>query len=324
MFDAGLIKFDEPFQRLRNQGMLLAWTPGRAVRADEAAGTAEGDEATDEPIENWKVLRPEERETIPKDQWVYRWIKMSKSMGNVVTPDEIAEKYGADTLRVYTLFVAPFEETVQWKDSGVEGAYRYLNRVWRLWNELRPHYRSDWRNADVSEIRNAELGKLRRKLHQTIRKAGDDIEGFRFNTAVAALMEFTNELSVLRNALADRAPTPEEAVVIAECVETLPLLLSPIAPHAAEELWERLGHADSIYHEAWPAVDEAAAAEDAVTVVVQVNGKLRDRLSVPVDTPDAEVERLALASGKIASELAGKRVRKVIVVPGRLVNIVAG
>jgi leucyl-tRNA synthetase len=323
MHDAGLIRFDEPFPRLRNQGMLLAWTPGREIRAGETASAGADEEEADELIENWKVLKPEERATIPEDQWIYRWCKMSKSLGNVVTPDEVAEKYGADTLRLYTLFVAPFEETVQWKDAGVEGANRYIFRVWRLWNEILPRFRAGWRSADLSQVASAELKSLRRKLHQTIRKVSDDIESFRFNTAVAALMEFTNELSVLRNAVADREPTPEEVSVISECIETLALLLAPMTPHLAEEMWELLGHSDSVYRASWPVTDDAAAAEEAVTIVVQINGKVRDRLSVPVGTPDEEVKKLALASDKIASDLAGKQVRKVIVVPGKLVSIVA-
>jgi len=324
MFDAGLVAFDEPFQALRNQGMLLAWTPGREIRADEAVSMTEDAEEADEPIENWKVLKPEERETIPESEWVYRWVKMSKSLGNVVTPDEIAEEYGADTLRVYTLFVAPFEDTVQWRSSGVTGAHRYVNRVWRLWSDLRPHHRSGWRKSAVAQLENAALRQLRRKLHRTIRKVDEDIESFRFNTAVAALMELTNELSVLRNALADREPTPAEALLIAECVETLPLLLSPIIPHLAEEMWEQLGHCNSIYREAWPAVDETAVAEDTVTIVVQINGRLCHRLSVPAGAPDAEVERLAVGAEKVSSALVGKPVRKVIVVPDKLVNIVVG
>jgi leucyl-tRNA synthetase len=324
MFDAGLVRFEEPFQRLRNQGMLLAWTPGREIRPDEADDAREGEEEADQLIENWKALKPEERRTIPESEWVYRWIRMSKSVGNVVTPDEIAEKYGADTLRVYTLFVAPFEDTVQWKDSAVEGAYRYLTRVWRLWNELQPHFRGDWRANAVSTTDNAETKKLRRKLHQTIRRVGDDIENFRFNTAVAALMEFTNELSLLRNAIAARDPTPEEAVVIDECVETLPLLLSPIAPHLAEEMWERLGHSDLIYRESWPAVDEAAAARETVTIVVQVNGKIRARLTVAATASEDEVKSAALADDNVKRHIEGKTVRKIIYVQGKMVSVVVG
>jgi leucyl-tRNA synthetase len=326
IYDAGLIDFDEPFLRLRNQGMLLAYTPGREIRAEEQEA---GEADTGEPIEDWKVLKPEERAAVPEEQWVWRWVKMSKSLRNVVTPDEMAEQYGADSLRTYILFVAPFEETVLWKDtSGVEAAHRYLNRVWRIWTELRPHYRSDWREAlsaaPADTERPEEERRLRRKLHQTIRKVGEDIEIFRFNTCVAALMEFTNELSQFRNALGSSAPTPAQAVLISEALETLPLLLSPAAPHLADELWERLGKEGFTLNQAWPSYDLEIAAEEAITIVVQVNGKLRDRLLVPAETPVAEIEKLALASEKVQAELNGKQVRKVIAVPGKLVNIVIG
>jgi leucyl-tRNA synthetase len=323
MCDVGLIRFDEPFPVLKSQGMLLAWTPGRYFQPDETANPTEEEVESDEPIDNWKPLKPEEKLTIPESEWVYRWIKMSKSKGNVVTPDEIAEKYGADTLRVYTLFVAPFEDTVKWDLAVVEGAFRYVNRVWRLWNDLLPFFRKDWRASIREEYANADLRKLRRKLHQTIRKVGEDIENFRFNTAVAALMELTNELSLLRNSFDERVPSPDEVAVISECIEKLPLLLSPITPHMAEEMWEILGHAISIYREAFPAVDEAVAAEEKLTIIVQINGKLRDRLIVPVGTPDSEIEKLALISEKVIAGLSGKSIQKVIVLPGRLVNIVS-
>jgi leucyl-tRNA synthetase len=271
------------------------------------------------------VLKPEERQTIPQDQWVWRWVKMSKSMGNVVTPDEIAEKYGADSLRVYGLFVAPFEDTVQWTDTGIEAAHRYVNRVWRLWTELRPHYRPDWRaNLGALSGLEGQERSLRRKLHQTIRKVGEDSESFRFNTCIAALMELTNELSAFRNALGNTAPTEQQVILLSEVLETLTLLLSPIAPHLADEFWERLGQESFTFRQPWPPFDSEVAAEDAITIVVQVNGKVRDRLLVPVDMPNDEIEKLALESEKVRTELDGKQVRKIIAVPGKLVNVVIG
>lgn len=331
-YDSGLIQFDEPFPRLKSQGMLLTWTPGRLVGGalgSEGEVKSEGDGASpsDELVDAWKVLKPEEKLTIPESEWVWRWIKMSKSKGNVVTPDEIAEKYGADALRVYTLFVAPFEETVKWEDTGVQGAYRYVNRVWKLWQDLRPNANSTWRETGYPRNHAEDVRAVRRKLHQVIRKVGNDIENFRFNTAVAALMELTNELSALRNSLSQRSPTELERLLIGEVVETFPLLLAPIAPHLAEEMWEILGHSPSVYRQPWPRVDEAAAAEEMVEVVLQVNGKLRDRISVPLDYPGADLERLALEQPKVANELlageqAGKKLRQVIVIPGKLVNIV--
>jgi leucyl-tRNA synthetase len=316
--------------------MLLAYTPGRAVTKADSAGP--DDEADgDEPIEDWKVLRPEERTGVPESEWVWRWVKMSKSMGNVITPDEMAHQYGADSLRLYTLFVAPFEETVQWQAKGIEGAHRFANRVWRIWTDLRQHYDPSWRGklqrfGESPDIAGDQGGpglgeddrKLRRKLHQTIRKVTEDLENFRCNTCVAALMELTNELSAFRNALGGNDPSPAQVVLLSEILETLPLLLSPIAPHLADELWERLGKPEFTFRQPWPAVDEEAAAEDAVTIVLQVNGKLRDRLTVPAGTPNEEIEALALANAKVQAELNGKQIRKVITVPGRLVNVVAG
>ena len=338
--DAGLIDFDEPFLRLKNQGMLLAYTPGREIKKDEAVNNTDENEA-DEPIEDWKVLSADERQTLPQSEWVWRWTKMSKSKGNVITPDDMAQQYGADSLRLFGLFVAPFEETVQWTDKGIEAAFRFVNRVWRLWTELSPNYYAGWR-ADLSALLTQRraietdegdqnplfLGederKLRRKLHQTIRKVGEDIEGFRFNTAIAALMEFTNELSLFRNALGGNQPSPAQAVLLSEILETLPLLMSPITPHLADEWWERLGNMGSTFKQAWPVFDEAAAAEDEITIVIQINGKLRDRLTVAAGTPDDKIRELALANEKVLSDQNGKTIRKVIVVPGKLVNIVIG
>jgi leucyl-tRNA synthetase len=342
LHDAGLIHFDEPFQRYRNQGMVLAYTAGREIKKEETVNASGEEEADgDEPLQDWKVLKPEERATIPADQWVWRWTKMSKSKRNVVTPDEMAEKYGADTLRLFTLFVAPYEDNVQWTDKGIEGAHRFVNRVWRIWTDLRAHYRPDWRAALPALTAQAEANsasfedqnwqgwgederKLRRKLHQTIRKVGEDVENFRFNTAVAALMELTNELSAYRNALGGNEPAPSQAVLLSEIIETLPLLMSPVTPHLADEWWEMLGKEGSTFKQPWPAYDSAAAAEDTVEIVVQVNGKIKDRILVAVDTPKEEIERLALACDKVAADLNGKQVRKVITVPGRLVNIVIG
>jgi leucyl-tRNA synthetase len=357
--DAGLIHSDEPFQRYRNQGMVLAYTAGREVKSEERSADADENDP-DEPLENWKVLKPEEHATVPQDQWVWRWVKMSKSKGNVVTPDEMAEKYGADSLRLFTLFVAPYEENVQWTDKGIEAAFRYVNRAWRVWTDLRPHYRADWREQREEGVRRLALGvkneadasverlalsvkneaeesrgretfavtdserQLRRKLHQTIRKVGEDIEEFRFNTAVAALMEFTNELSAFRNALGGSRPSPSQAALISEVLENFTLLMSPITPHLADELWERLGKEGSTFRQRWPQVDEEAAAEESITVVVQVNGKLRERITVAPDISREELERLALATEKVVAELNGKSPRKVITVPGKLVNIVIG
>ncbi|MBI4979329.1 MAG: leucine--tRNA ligase [Spirochaetes bacterium] len=322
LHDAGLVSFDEPFTRLRNQGMLLAWTAGRRISTGESEGD---DAAADEPLGNWKVLKPEEKTSIPEAQWEYRWVKMSKSLKNVVTPDEMAERYGADALRLYILFAAPFEDTILWKDAGgVESANRYILRVWRIWYDLLPHFRSGWKTSLVdmlTELTDTERA-LERKLHQTIRKAGDDIEAFHFNTAIAALMEYTNELSVFRNSLEGRTPTEHEALLASEALEIIPLLLAPIAPHTADELWEHLGKSGFTAEQPWPAYNTELAANDEVTVVFQVNGKLRGSARIAIDTDEARVKEIALADPKVKDHIAGRTIVKVIFVPRKLVNIV--
>jgi leucyl-tRNA synthetase len=317
LFDAGLIGFEEPFSRLRNQGQLLAYTPGRRPAAgEEAAGDSDGE---GEKVIDWILLRPEERDTYPADQVVWRWARMSKSRHNVITPDEIAEKYGADSLRVYEMFVVPFEETVQWTEEGINGAYRFLNRLWRWSNNALTAYDPNWREHLPAEESGGDR-KIRRKLHQTIRKVGEDLESFGFNTAIAGLMELVNELYAYRQ-VDSAAGHP---AVVSEALKTLVLLLAPFAPHLADELWERLGKSGSTYNATWPSFDAAVAAEDEITLVVQINGKVRDRLTVPAGLSEDSLRDHALASTRVQEMLNGQQVRKVIVVPGKLVNIVVG
>ena len=318
LYNAGIIGFDEPFMKYRNQGDVLAYTPGRKVEANETAGE-ENDGG--EPIQDWKVLKPDERHTIPEDQWVWRWARMSKSKGNVVTPDEMAESFGADSLRLFCLFVAPYEENVQWSNQGIEAAHKFVNRVWRIWHTLRTHYCENWR--DIEWVDNgASVRALRRSLHQAIRKVGDDIEEFHFNTAVAAIMSLTNDLSAFRNELGNKVPDSNQIRFLSEALETIPLLVSPIMPHVADEWWEELGKQGSVFSQRWPAVDEAAAAKDVITIVVQVNGKIRDKMELPADTPQEEIEKLAMLSEKVVSDLETHSVKKIFVVPGKLINIV--
>lgn len=328
MYDAGLVGFQEPFQVLRNQGSMLAYTPGRRPRAADGPlpGEAADDEEDDEQIVDWIVLKPEERVHFPEDQIVWRWSRMSKSKGNVVTPDEMAEKYGADSLRVYEMFVAPFEDDVQWNEEGINGAFRFVNRVWRWMMAALPEFDPNWREHLTAEM-DATERRVRRKLHQTIRKVGEDIESFRFNTAIAALMELVNELyaySPPTSGPEPRAPSRSAATgaVVSEAMESLALLIAPFTPHLADEVWERLGKSGSTYLAAWPSFDAGVAAADEITVVVQVNGKLRDRLTVPAGTSDEILREKALASPKVTEALNGKASRKVIVIPQKLVNVV--
>ncbi len=310
LYDAGLVPVQEPFQTLRNQGMVLAPTPFRAPREGETLGVGE------EGIQ----ITFEEAHSLPEDQVFHRYEKMSKSKGNVVTPDEIVEKYGADALRLYELFVAPFEQNVQWSNEAIHGQVRFLSRVFKLVDECRSAYDPLWRDAiDTGE--SSEAGKaLRRLTHHTIRRATDDISGFAFNTYVAAMMEFLNGVrDVLKT-----TPASEIRAEASEMLETFVLLLAPAAPHSADELWDLLGMEGFTYQQDWPELDERWLARETVTIAVQVNGKLRDTLEMPTEADQATLERVALESERVRPHLEGKTLRKVIVVPGKLVNLVVG
>lgn len=230
--------------------------------------------------------------------------KMSKSRGNVINPDDIVSKFGADTLRMYEMFMGPLEATKPWNTQGVEGIYRYLARVWRLYvgddGALNPRITSE-PGPDA----------FRRVWHKTIKKVTEDYEALRFNTAISQFMIFVNEAykaeQLPKQALADLAQ-----------------MLSPIAPHLAEELWLRLGFTESITYAPWPVYDEALTVDNEVEIVLQVNGKIADRLMIPADMPQEEMEAAAKANAKVAEAVAGRTIRKVIAVKGKLVNIVVG
>ncbi len=269
LHDIGVVPFTEPFARLRNQGLILA--PPKEVDGEVI-------------IE-----------------------KMSKSKGNVITPDEVVAEHGADALRGYECFISDFEQSVPWSTSGVPGVRRWLDRVWRI--VLNPE-------DDAGSGGDFAERKLQRLTHQTIMKVGSDIENFKFNTMVAALMEFTNNLYRARDAGLVGTPAWNEAI------HTLLLLIAPVAPHIAEELWLRTGHEYSVHQQRWPVADPELAAEEEIEIVLQVNGKVRDKLVVPADADEAQLRTVAMESDRVQSHLGGKAIRKVIVVPGRLVNIV--
>jgi leucyl-tRNA synthetase len=235
--------------------------------------------------------------------------KMSKSRGNVVNPDDYVTSLGADTFRCYLMFIGPWSEGGPYRPEGIDGISRWLNRVWGLALD-EPGFGAD---ADPAAMR-----ELQRQRHKTVRVVTEDLENFRFNTMIARLMEYTTYLSRLR----DGGAVDREA--FREAVDTLLLMIAPPAPHIAEELWARRGNPYSIHQQAWPSYDEALTADEQVTVVVQVNGKVRDRLSVPADATREQVEAVAMASDKVAALLDGAAVRNVVYVPGRLVNIVVG
>ncbi len=230
--------------------------------------------------------------------------RMAKSAGNVVTPDSVAEAHGADALRVYLLFMAPFENNTTWDEGEIRGAERFLARAWRLVKAV----------GAEPPVSSAVPAKLTRRLHQTIRRVTSDVERIRFNTAVAALMTFLNELETQWQA----GVTAE----LAEAVRSFVLLLAPFAPYIAEELWALLGGENSVHRQAWPVWDEALAAEATITMIVQVNGRVRDRLEVRADTSEDDIKDLALASPRVARYTDQRSVTRVIVVPGRAVNVV--
>jgi leucyl-tRNA synthetase len=233
--------------------------------------------------------------------------RMSKSRGNVVTPDEVIARYGADILRIYLLFMAPFERNVTWDEEGIAGAERFLQRVWRI-------CQSD-ADAETNETRKAVEKELQRATHKTIRRVTEDIEAFKFNTAVAALMEFVNTTWTHREQHGS-SPTFREATGV------LIRLLAPLAPHIAEELWARQGGTFSVHHQPWPVYDPALTVDETITMIIQVDGKVRDRIVVSACVTEEEATAQAMKSERVQAYLNGNPPKKVIVVPGRLVNLV--
>jgi len=241
-------------------------------------------------------------------------VKMSKSKGNTVDPQALIDQYGADTARLFILFAAPPEMSLEWSDEAVAGAQRFLKRLWKLVAEHVAAGRAD--KLDTSNL-SPPLRALRRQLHQTIQKVGDDM-GRRqtFNTAIAAIMEFVNALSRLDDASAAARALRQEALA------AVVLMLAPMVPHISHALWQALGHQGAAALAPWPVLDTSALATDSVELVVQVNGKLRGRVSVPAGAPENQIREIALSDDNVARHLAGKAIKKVIVVPGKLVNIV--
>jgi leucyl-tRNA synthetase len=229
-------------------------------------------------------------------------------------------RFGADATRLFTLFAAPPERDLEWTESGVEGAARFLNRLWRF---VQAHL-EEIRGVGAVPATLSEAGRVfRRIIHETISRVTADVErDFHFNTAISAVMELVNALHDFERESLDRAAREERGVLLREAVEVTLRLLGPVAPHFAEELWQGLGHRQSLFRQNWPSADQAALVKEQVTVVVQVDGKVRSRLTVDVAAPEQAVREQALAEDKIRPWLDGRQVAKVVVVPGRLVNIV--
>ena len=263
---------------------------------------------------------------------------MSKSKGNVVDPDDMIQKYGADALRLYVMFVAPPEKEIEWTDAGLEGSWRFLARVWRLVDQLTEMIGGEGiPGPSEVELNDAER-TMRRKTHETIRRVTQDLDPrVHLNTAVSGLMELVNDLYAFCTKCqvigreADGAANigemarPGTIAVLKEAIEALVLMLSPFAPHMAEELWELLGHKGSVVAAGWPAFDPEVAKAAEITVPVQVNGKLRARVTVDAEIGEDELRKVALADPAVARHIEGKTVRKVVVAgsgPNRIVSVV--
>ena len=318
LYDAGIVSTPEPFVRLVHQGMILGELEyarfqdeaGDAVSAEFVRGgrdTRSGEAVTRTPVSERDVIKQDDRFVLranPAIQVDSRAHKMSKSRGNVVNPDKILQHCGADAFRLYEMFMGPLEQVKPWNTRGVEGTHRFLNRVWRLLTQS-----GDGRSLNDTVVDCQPTAAQLRALHRTIAKVTEDIEGLRFNTAIAALMEFTNTASKW---------------------ETLPrqlalkfvLLLAPLAPHIAEELWQRLGHDESLAYAPWPEARQEFLRSETVEIAVQVNGKTRGRVAVPVDASEAQALEIASKDDNVARHLQDREVRRSIFVPGRIVNFV--
>ena len=240
--------------------------------------------------------------------------KMSKSLGNVVSPEEIIKKYGADTARLFILFAAPPDRELDWSDAGVEGSYRFLNRVYRLVYEFTKKYPEIPAEFKVEGSADKSLNYI---LNATIKKVSEDVGGrYSFNTAISSIMELVNEMYKYKEG--DNV----NVGLLGKAVKDLILILSPFTPHICEEMWEHIGQKESLVNMSWPEYDEAALVKDEVEIVIQVNGKLKDKLFVPNNSDRAELEKAALENKNIQALLEGKTVVKVVVVPNKLVNIV--
>ncbi|GAB4167664.1 MAG: leucine--tRNA ligase [Wenzhouxiangellaceae bacterium] len=314
MRDLGLVSIDEPFERLLTQGMVLAET---WYREDE-----QGRRRWFNPsrVEVQRDARGQILSAVLIDDGQpvhFGGIeKMAKSKNNGVDPATLVERYGADTVRLFSMFAAPPEQSLEWSDAGVEGAWRFLRR---LWSQVHAHCAEGEVGAIDAGKLSPEARELRRKVHETIAKVSDDLERrYSFNTAIAAVMECCNALSRFE------PRDPAARAVLHEGWEAVVRLIAPVTPHIAQALWERLGHRQSILEAGWPEADPTALVQQQVTVVVQVNGKVRGRIELPPGTAEDEIRQRALADENVARHVQGKTLRKAIVVPDKLINLVVG
>jgi leucyl-tRNA synthetase len=335
LFELGLVKQPEPFQKLIHQGLILGEVenivyyegipsaevdkkgkPTSYAKSDvlvSAEHVKENEDGLLEDVRSHKVVvehRVAESEMTKKGaHWVLasnpeirvlsQAFKMSKSRGNVVNPDDLIKSHGADSLRLYEMFMGPLEAVKPWQTSGIEGVRRFLDRTWNI------------STTNVTDDAAAYDDATKRLVHKTIKKVTEDIEHLRFNTAISTMMILVNHLVRLPKVPADAA-------------KTLVLLVSPFAPHMGEELWSRLGGATTLAYEPWPKFDEALVKDDVIEIGVQINGKARASISIPADADEATAKGIALEDAKIKDHVAGKTIKKVIFVKGRILNLIVG
>lgn len=313
MHDLGLVAFDEPFANLLTQGMVLNEIMFRKTETGRIVyfNPADVDIQTDEQGRRIGALLRTDGQPVELGGIG----TMSKSRNNGVDPQKLVEQYGADTARLFMMFASPPEQTLEWADAGIDGAFRFLKRLWKqVYEHLQQGGAID-RSAQ-NEALGSELQSLRYQLHQTIAKVGDDLgRRHTFNTAIAAVMELMNALGKLQD------PSPAARGLMQEAMESIVLLLSPIIPHICHALWRELKPGTELLDQSWPEVDSMALIQDEIELIVQVNGKLRGKIRVARDTEFAAIERFALESEQVRKFVTGE-VKKIVVVPGRLVNIV--
>jgi leucyl-tRNA synthetase len=291
LFDMGEVSTPEPFGRLFHQGLITSFAFQRAdkslVPTDQVEERGEGqffEIATNKPVTQIVA-------------------KMSKSLKNVANPDDVIAQYGADTFRLYEMYMGPLEASKPWNPRDIEGPFRFLQRVWRL---------AVGEQTGELRLASSPHEDVEKQLHRTIAKVESDIDRLNLNTAIAAMIEFTN----LATKSAPEGLTREQ-------LSRLAIILAPFAPHLAEELWAKLGHDESIAYQPWPDIDASMLRDDQIELPVQVSGKIRGKITVPADADAKTIEETALRDPKVAQALEGKTVRKVVVVPGKIVNIVA-
>ncbi len=313
MRDVGLVDSDEPFKRLLCQGMVLADT---YYREDEKGGKvwfapADIDTEQDDKGRITKAWHKEDGQPVISAGMS----KMSKSKNNGIDPQQVIDKLGADTVRLFMMFTAPPEQTLEWSDSGVEGAHRFIKRVWKLAQETMTA--GLVKELDTSTL-TSEQKTIRREVHKTIDKVTDDLARRNtFNTAIAAIMELMNKLA--------KAPLESDAdkAIMTEAVQAVVVMLTPITPHLGHDLWQQLGNEGSVEDASWPVADKSAMVEDEKLIVVQVNGKVRGKITVAADAEEELIKELGMADPNVAKFLEEKTIRKVIFIKGKLLNIVA-